>query len=444
MILLSILLSVSILTTHPLLSEANIGVDVRDLKTGEVVEQYRSDNVIPPASVMKLLTTSCALEVLGEGFRFETALQWDDTNLYIVGSADPSLSASVESEFVRAVREAGIQRIPGRVVADMSCLSADATNPAWLYEDVSNYYAPGIFGINYLSNTMNIVLRSGELGGVAEVLRTEPSIPGLQFSNHIRCTQITMDGAAVHGLPFSSERFLTGAIPSKQGAFCIRGDIPNPGLLLAQRLTRALRNAGISVEKDADYTLSRRSNPSQTIHTHRSDTLAALVRETNVNSNNLYAESIFRYLATRYSTPGTIAHSQDFIRDFWQMRIPSLRGARILDGCGLAPQDAVSPSQFVTLLRYMDSSIHHDAWWASLPVSGQSGTLRSLGAGTALQGRVWAKSGTISGTKNYAGYMRAASGRMLVFCVMVNSAACRCKQIQAVIQNYLLDLYRTH
>lgn len=451
---LTILLSVTTLTSHPLLQQANIGVDIRRLETGEVVEQYRPERVIAPASVMKLMTTACALEVLGADFRFQTPLLYDGYNLYIVGSCDPSFgsekcgksskSGHVLAEYLRAVQRAGITRVRGGVVADLSLLDADAVNPAWLYEDIGNYYAPGIFAINWLDNTTNYVLQSGPVGSMAEVLRTEPRQTDLRFINHIRCTQTTEDGAFIHGIPFSNERYLCGSVPSNRGTFGVKGDIPNPGLLMAQQFTQMLRKAGIEVEGEATYSTLPQSlrRPMDTLCVHQSDSLAVLVRETNQHSNNLYAEALFRYLGTRFGTPGTIAHSQDYVRNYWSRRGITMTSARIQDGCGLAPQDAISAQMFTALLRYMDRSPLREAWWSSLPVSGESGTLVGLGRETALQGKIHAKSGTISGTKNFAGYMTTASGDTLVFSVLVNSAACKARKIQSVIQAYLLEVYR--
>lgn len=459
-ITLTILLNISILTEHPLLEQANIGVEVRNLKTGELVESYRADKVIPPASVMKLLTTGCALGILGPDFRFETTIERTGPvengilhgDLVIRGGCDPSLGsrqmkrANFLSTWVNAIRDAGISRINGRVVADMSLLDGDATNPGWLFEDMGNYYAPGIFALNYLDNTTNIVLQSGNIGTVATVLRSDPEIPGLRYINHIRCTNITYDGAYVHGLAYSNERYLTGSVPSSQGTFGVKGDIPNPGLLLATHLTNALRNAGISVKEEPDYITesSLYSATNATIYVHRSESLAELVRETNIHSNNLFAESIFRYLGTRYAKPGTIQQSADVVREYWAQRGIQIRGARIMDGCGLAPQDAVSAETWVQILRYMAKSPNAETWFASLPISGETGTLRGLGAGTELAGKIQAKSGTIGGTKNFAGYIETKSGDRLVFAVLVNSAACKAKKIQGVIQKYLTDIYQNN
>jgi D-alanyl-D-alanine carboxypeptidase/D-alanyl-D-alanine-endopeptidase (penicillin-binding protein 4) len=92
----------------------------------------------------------------------------------------------------------------------------------------------------------------------------------------------------------------------------------------------------------------------------------------------------------------------------------------------------------------MAASDNKDAWLASLPVSGQTGTLKSLCANTPLEGRIHAKSGTIAGTKNFAGYIDMPDGQTWVFAVLVNSAPGKAKNIQTVIQQYLLDVCAKH
>lgn len=450
----TILLAVSLLTDHPITGQSNMSVLVQNMRTGEVIDTYRPDHVVPPASVMKLLTTGAALELLGANYRFKTTLEYSapieegvlQGDLYIHGCGDPSLGWKGRTGFldqwVKAIREAGITRIDGAVIADMTLLDGDAVNPGWLCEDAGNYYAPGIFGINYMGNTMNILLQSGEVGSVATVLSTEPKVDGIYFINRIRCSKINYDGAFVSGMPYSRERYLTGSVPSNLGTFGLKGDLPNPGLLLAQHLTDKLREAGIKVERDAGYEADYNSltPPRTMLYTHRSMSLREIVKETNINSNNLFAEALFRFLGTRYSKPGTIVNSQNVIRDFWRRKGVDIGAAIIKDGCGLAPQDAVSAKTFVQVLTYMSTSKYADAWMASLPVSGTSGTIKNLCQDTPLQGRIHAKSGTIAGTKNFAGYIDMPNGDTWVFCVLVNSAPGKAKKIQTVIQDYLLDL----
>lgn len=453
-IFLNILLSVTFLTSHPVTGQANMSVLVQNLNTGEVIDSYRPDHVVPPASVMKLLTTAAALEMLGPNYRFATTLEYSapiedgvlQGDLYIHGTCDPSLGWKGQigflTKWVNAVKAAGIKKIDGAVVADMTLLDGDAQNPGWLCEDAGNYYAPGIFSLNYYGNTMNILLQSGEPGSVATVLSTDPKVEDVYFINRIRCGNIKHDGAYVHGMPYSRERYLSGAVPSNLGTFGLKGDLPNPGLLLARHFTSKLREAGVKVTRDATYEADYNplTPPRQVLYTHRSITLAEIIKETNINSNNLYAESLFRYLGTRYSLPGTINNSQNLLRDYWRRRSVSIQNAIIKDGCGLAPQDAVSAKTFVQLLTIMSKSKHKDAWMASLPVSGQTGTLKTLCPDTPLAGRIHAKSGTIAGTKNFAGYIDMPNGETWVFAILINSAPGKAKGIQNIIQQYLLDV----
>lgn len=431
-----------------------MSVLVQNLNTGEVIDSYRPDHVVPPASVMKLLTTGAALEMLGPGYRFPTVIEYSGAiekgvlygNLYIRGGCDPSLGWKGRTAFldkwVRAIQAAGIQRIEGSVVADMTMLDGEAQNPSWLCEDAGNYYAPGIFALNYYGNTMNIVLKSGEPGSLASVVKTEPAVEDVYFINHVRCDKISYDGAFVSGLPYSSERYLTGVVPSNLGTFGVKGDLPNPGLLLARHLTAKLKEAGVAVQRDATYLADYNPlAPARTeIYTHYSEPLSELLKETNINSNNLYAEALFRYLGTRYTLPGSIHNSQDIVRDYWRRRGVTIQNAIIKDGCGLAPQDAVSAKTFVQVLTIMSRSTNKSAWIASLPISGQTGTLKTLCKDTPLEGRIHAKSGTIAGTKNFAGYIDMPNGDTWVFAILINSAPGKAKNIQTVIQQYLLDV----
>ena len=289
---------------------------------------------------------------------------------------------------------------------------------------------------------MNIVLQSGEPGTVAKVVKTEPEVEDIYFINRIRCDKITYDGAFVSGLPYSRERYLTGVVPSNLGTFGVKGDLPNPGLLLARHLTAKLREAGIKIKREATYEADYNplTPPRTELYTHYSEPLKEIVKETNINSNNLYAEALFRYLGTKYSLPGSIHNSQDILREYWQRRGVAMQNAIIKDGCGLAPQDAVSAKTFVQLLTIMSRSKNKEAWMASLPISGQTGTLKTLCPKTSLEGRIHAKSGTIAGTKNFAGYIDMPNGQTWVFAILINSAPGKAKNIQNVIQQYLLDV----
>ncbi len=440
---------------HPIIQNANVSLQIYNLQTGTILAEHRAENVIPPASTMKLITSASAMELLGPDFRFSTFIETDGHitdgvlhgNIYVRGTGDPSLGSQRVGDqnflykWVRALRQHGIRHIEGKVIADVSYFDGDAVNPQWIWEDIGNYYAPGIFALSYLDNTMNVQLRSAAVGSVAEVIKTLPHVPDIEFENHIRCTEITYDGAFVHGVPYSNKRYLVGSVPSNRGIFGVRGDLPNPGLLLAQHFTNLLRESNIAVSLEADY-ITESQYPTRTLlYEHQSEPLLELLKEVNQESNNLYAEQIFRYLGHKLGLPCTIHNSVLIEQQCWQNRGVNLRQTFIMDGCGLAPQDAVSAATFVQILSYMYKSKHYDAFLQTLPVAGENGTLRGFCRETPLQNNVQAKSGTTSRIKSYAGYFTLPNGDKAAFAVLVNNANAKSRVVQRMIAQFLQDVY---
>lgn len=431
---------------------ASISALVVNAATGEVVDEYHPDLVLAPASCTKLLTTSTALELLGANFCFSTYLETADSirggrlqgDLFIRGTGDPTLGSkevgdrAFMTKWVAALRRQGITSISGNIVADLSFMDDEATNPNWQWEDIGNYYAPGISAIAYLDNTMVISLRSGAVGHGAQVVNTNPKYPELTFQNAIKAAPISYDDAYVHGVPFSNVRYLRGRVPANRKAFGLKGDIPNPGLLLASHLREALIQAGIQVDGEATYTFDEANGKRRVLYQHRSEPLSEIVKETNIESNNLYAEQLFRHLGSIATTPATIKASIGVERNCWTNRSVDLRTAIINDGCGLSPNNAISARHFVNLLTYMRSSKAREAFYQSLPVSGESGTLKVLLADTPLKGRVHAKSGTIAHVRSYAGYIEMPDGQTYTFAVIVNNASCKARVTRQMIEKYLL------
>jgi len=439
---------------NPLLVNANISLLVKDMKTNKTICQYRPNNSTIPASTMKLVTTATALELLGPSFCFETKLEIDGTlssngvlngNLYIRGGGDPTLGSEhlgdkdFLTKWVAKIQQIGIKRINGQIIADGSLYDNLGVNPKWTWEDIGNYYAAGAYGISYMDNTYQLVLRSGAEGTTPEILRVIPEIPALTFENHLKSTTIEFDSAYFYGAPHSYLRSIHGEIPANRLEYIIKGDIPNPGLLLAEHFQDRLVASGISMNRlpsDVAYNQNNR----RVILVQNSPPLSDIIRETNVKSNNGYAEQIFRYLALQKYKIATSNGAVEVVRAFWKSKGLPVEQLFMYDGCGLSPVDAVSSGFYVDLLVYMQTiSSNKDAFFNSLPVSGKSGTLTGFLQKTPLQGKVHAKSGTISRVKCYAGYIDS-KGLNYVFAIMVNNPNGTSKAVTRKMEEFLLSI----
>ena len=448
---------------------ANISVLFKDLETGDTIASYRPDNIVPTASTLKTITTATVLETYGDTFRFPTYLETDgeinksvlNGNLYIRGTGDPTLGSQCVGNrnflpaWVKAIRDAGIENINGSIVADISLYDpAEAIPYGWTREDIGNFYASGVFPICYNDNTMTIFLNSGKEGTPATIVNTDPYIPYLELENHFVCG--SGRDWLVSGMPYDNHRILSGNIVPDKGRWSVKAGIPNPPLLLAQTLTSTLNSNNIRISNAPYYTKDIDTKPRKIIYTHYSEPLSAIMNETNQQSNNMYAEHLFRLLGCTSLITNEKGHTQcarpkshilisdciDYEKQFWFNRAVNLYPTFIYDGSGLSPQDAVSAGALVSILAYMSKhSQYRDTWMASLPVSGKSGTLRSLLVNTRLEGKVVAKSGTTSRVKAYCGYIYADDGHTYVFAILVNNASVKSKVIQKEIGNLLLQMF---
>jgi len=439
---------------NPVLQHANVGLLVKNLNTGETLYELNPDNSRTTASTMKAITTATALEMFGPDYRIETKLSIDgellsdstlEGNLYIVGGGDPSLGSEKTGDknfldtWVKAVRKAGIKNINGRIIVDASVFDKQVINPKWSWEDMGNYYAPGIHGISYMDNTYKMFLKSGKPGTTTEILRTEPEIPELNIENLVKSAAIGSDNAYFYGAPFSDYRYVTGEIPANRAEFVVKGDIPNPGLLLAQHFHIKLAEAGsiIAAEPEVIYDNCCKK---LVIYKHLSPPLSELITETNIKSNNHYAEYLFKLIGSKFSSPATNDAAKKNIELFWQKKGLPTDELFQYDGSGLSACNAVSPRFFVDMLTYMKrDSKYADTYFKSLPVAGVSGTLKEILGKTRLEGKVHAKSGTIQNVKCYVGYIEQ-SNKTLVFALMVNQPNGASKEVVKKMEEFFLDI----
>ena len=147
-----------------------------------------------------------------------------------------------------------------------------------------------------------------------------------------------------------------------------------------------------------------------------SEVLVPMMKE----SDNLYAESMFFQIAAATGQrPAKAVHARQAVKSL--LSKAGVRGIpyRIADGSGLSLYNYVTPELMVRLLRY--AYLKRDvmaALYPALPVAGVDGTLKKRMKGSAAEGNVHAKTGTLTGISSLAGYCRAANQHLLAFCII--------------------------
>lgn len=443
---------------------ATFSMLVRDLSTGRVVAAYDTLRQVTPASVLKLVTTATALELLGPDYRFGTTIEHDGTilpdgtldgNLFIRGGGDPSLgSGHIEptgflEEWLAAIKKAGIRRIKGSVIADERFFDEEGISPKWLYEDMGSYYGAGCYGISAFDNLYRLKLKSYGVGTRPDILSTDPEIPGLQFHNHLTTQNRSTDSTLILGAPFANERYLYGAVPANRQQVVIKGDIPDPALFLATYLTEALQEQGIQTTgKPGDYRLLKEEKHWPTgkrveLVTTWSPPLSELIRVTNFASHNLFADALLKTLGRQYPLKegeriSYFSRGVEIVRRYWKERGVDTSTLWIHDGSGLAMADKISAAFLIGVLERMADN---DVFVASIPKAGISGSVRNFLKKTKLEGVARLKSGSMSRVRCYAGYVDYGKKRYAV-ALFVNNHALTSSQINQRIERILLETFK--
>lgn len=443
------------------LAHASIGVHVIDVETGSEVQAHQSNTSLVPASVTKLLTSGAALEVLGPDYRFQTQLfalgeLKDDGvfegDLLLKGGGDPTLGSkyfgqksAVENvaafnTWAASLKAEGIRKVTGQIIADASCLGRDLTPETWIWGDMGNYYGAAPSGLSIFDNTVVLQFQSAVAGVPTILKQTIPAVPGVRWENRVNAANIQSDQAYVFGAPRGEDRYVVGTIPANRSSFEVKAAMADPPKTAALMLQKALADAGIEVVQEpvVRYEPMRHDGALLT-YTQQSEPLSKMVYYVNLKSVNLFAEHLALQLAKEQRLGYLSGDGAKVVQQFWEDKIQA-KGLFLHDGSGLSRFDAISPQNLTAVLQYMSKSEHKAEYQRSLPVMGKSGSIASLGKGTAAAGNLRAKSGYMTRVRSYSGYVMDASGRELAFAVVVNNYSCSAGAMKRKLEKWMVSL----
>jgi len=336
------------------------GAYVVDLDSGQ--ELYRRAPDVPriPASVNKLYTTSAALLLYGAEGQLTTE---------VLGATELQDGVVDGNLYLRGGGDPSFSRAEARGLARVLAGSGLTEVSGRVIGDESRFDA----------------LRGGPASNFATSYWVGP----------------------LSGLPFNHGRTL-GRRSRFQG---------QPARYAAERFDRELERAGVSVKRAARAGLTPEG--AVLLGEWASPRMSVLVRHTNRPSDNYMAETLLKALGAEHGAGGSTAGGTDVAR-----REAATFGAHptMVDGSGLSRSNRTTPRDVVELLIGMQESELADPMRISLAVAGQSGTLVDRMRGTPAQGRCRAKTGTLNGVSNLAGYCTSRSGARTAFAILMSGS----------------------
>jgi D-alanyl-D-alanine carboxypeptidase/D-alanyl-D-alanine-endopeptidase (penicillin-binding protein 4) len=418
------------LEADPVFRHAIISLCVVNTNTGEQVFGRQEQTGLAPASTQKLFTSAAAYELLGKEFRFYTRIAASQPvqqgllngDLFVVGGGDPTTGSwrwastrekPVMDKIISILRRNRINTIKGNIWIDDHSYTQDPLPGGWIWTDIGNYYGAGCWGFNWHENQYDLTLSAGECcGGLTTVKSISPSIPNFQLTNNIRVgKQGSGDNGYIYSAPYSNRAFTAGTIPANEKNFTISGSMPQPALAFGELLKAKLLQEGIrfsgKVQTYSGACLSGQTAPKPTmvLDSIGSPTLDSINYRFLQKSVNLYGEALLKQMAFQQTGNGNTDEGASILREFWQQKGIEKGAVNIMDGSGLSPQNRVTTDALVKVLQFAKDRPWFNSFYYSLP----------------LYNGMKMKSGSIGGSRAFAGYYTAKDGTKYTFAIIINN-----------------------
>ena len=388
---------------------------------------WRQQEPMNPASIMKLVTTYAALDLLGAAYTWTTPVFVDgpvrngvlEGNLYIQGQGDPKLVFERLWLLLRRVQGLGIRTVQGDIVLDRSAFETlDADPSAFDGEGLRPYnVSPDALLVNFKSVVMTFVP-----DGATQTARVayEPALAGVAMQASVPLApgacgdwQTALDAA----LADPAQLRFAGSYPASCGEKTWATAYADPRSYAARAVGGMWAEMGGQIGGQLrDGRVPAGLKPAFEVS---SPPLADVVRDINKFSNNVMAQQLFLTLGLRQKKRGTLDASRATVRQWWNERIGTGEGQPVFDnGSGLSRDERITAAELAKMLQVAWRSPVMSELMSSLPASGVDGTLRrrALRSG----GSAHLKTGTLRDAAGVAGFVDGASGRRYVVVAIAN------------------------
>ncbi len=412
------------------LKAARVGIHMQSLDDGTVVFSQNADELLNPASNMKLVTAAAALATLGPEFRFDTEFLVDPElppdgkikTLYVRGKGDPSITTERLYGITGELVHTGLREVQD-IIIDDSWFDSERTPPGYDQEESDRaYMAPtGAVSLNW--NATAIYLRPGAEPGAKGVVEMEPNSDFFIVENLLTTGSRRARRVSVTSKPAGDKQriIVRGQLPPDQGALSVYKKIDNPPMYFGQTLKELLKARGIKVKGRVKLGLA--PSRSKLLYVAQSDTFDIILKRLNKLSNNFVAETLLKTMGAEVKgAPGSFRGGVEVVEAFLEREVGIARGTYVMkNGSGLNDANRFSAAQLDRILYHMYTRFPlAPEFLSSLGIAGKDGTLKYRFEGSDAVGRLRAKTGTLENVSALSGYVQAAGGEKFIFAMMVN------------------------
>lgn len=440
------------------LTRARVSLLVEEADTGKVVFARGADELVNPASNVKLFTAATALARLGPAYRWKTELFTDGPldpkgevkALWIRGSGDPLISTERMWGMAGDIARAGVKSISGVITLDEGFFDEERVGPGYDQEQSDRAYMAPAGALSVNANAIEIdVFPAATVGQKARV-ELEP--PSDHFTLDVKATTVREGdrGRVVVRLLKDGDRQkieVSGRVPMGKVPTQLWRRVEDPGAYFARTLLSLLEKRGVKVEsKKLRIVRGNASSKLTLLASFDSEPLDLAVRKMDKVSSNFIAEQLLKTLGAEVKgVPGSWPKGVAAVEEFLEKEVGITRGSYVMrNGSGLNDTNRFSARQLNKLLAWVAGRFPMQAEFASsLAIAGRDGTLRGRLEQPDTAARVRAKTGTLDGVSALSGYTESQGGQRFLFSLLVNDYPGRHAQAVAAIDDLVATVIAT-
>jgi D-alanyl-D-alanine carboxypeptidase/D-alanyl-D-alanine-endopeptidase (penicillin-binding protein 4) len=304
--------------------------------------------------------------------------------------------------------------VAGDIVGDASAFEDRLVPEGWRSRYLGAHYAARVSALSYNENLLTVRVKPA---GKSASISFEPALSGIAVVNNVKV--VSGRGARIGVRQTEVGIEIRGTVGAAGAGTSVQVVAEHPALVTTAAFRAALETRGIAVDNPAR--LGKAASGAPRVAVLPSATLGELVTTMNGESNNHFAELLFRNSARSVGVVGSADNANILLRRFlYEKANVQPTDVYAADGSGLSTADRVTPRAMVQLLGYAAKAPWHDVLEQSLPVAGRTETLRRRMRYTPAMGNLHAKTGTTNDVASLGGYVTARDGEHLAFSFIYN------------------------
>ncbi len=419
---------------------ANWGVLIQSLQTGEYFYKRNENKLFMPASNLKLFTTAGALEILGPDYKFSTNVYISgkidgsilEGDLVVEGRGDPAISGrfynndllKVFNNWADSLLAFGIDEIDGNLIGDDNLFEDKGLGQGWAWDNESFWFSAQSGALSFNDNCVDIVVTVDKKKNLSKI----SIAPESKYIVPINKVFVVPDDS-VSSIDVYRERGTN--LVTVFGKIRVSDSVKtyvsvnNPTQYFMVVLKEVLGKRGIKITGFPldidDVTQSLNYGKMQKLFTNYSPELKEIIKVINKNSQNFFAEQLLKTIGLETRNFGTVGYGITALYDLFREIGINPEDMKIADGSGLSRLNLVTPKQVVDLLNYVYQSENFIPFFNSLPIAGVDGTLGDRMKNSSLAGKVRAKTGYLESVRSLSGYAYTGDNEPVSFSIIVNN-----------------------